>query len=307
MGTGIVAIGLGLDDQALLSRILLGITSVAWVVLAASALRKAQVRMGLFREECCSPASLTGVAATAILGSAFTFQGWVEVGSGLLAAASLILAILVFPVLENWRTPTVGTSFLLAVAIESLAVLAAVQATPGRAIWLLPLATGAWLVGLAAYLVVLVRFDFRQLLYGRGDHWVSGGALAIATLAAGQVAQATGTLLTPDPFRVELRAAALALWIAAIVWLLLLVATELLRPRWGYDVLRWGTVFPVGMYGGCSLVVGTVEKLGPLVSFGRIWVWVGLGVWAIAFGALLGRASRVLFAVELERPDASQP
>ena len=44
-----------------------------------------------------------------------------------------------------------------------------------------------FLLGLGFYAFVIARFDLRQLVVGRGDHWVTGGALAISTLAAGRI------------------------------------------------------------------------------------------------------------------------
>jgi hypothetical protein len=41
---------------------------------------------------------------------------------------------------------------------------------------------------------VISRFDLRQLLSGLGDHWITGGALAISTLAAGNIASGARTL-----------------------------------------------------------------------------------------------------------------
>jgi hypothetical protein len=42
-------------------------------------------------------------------------------------------------------------------------------------------------LGLCFYVIVIARFDPRQLGVGHGDHWITGGALAISTLAAGRI------------------------------------------------------------------------------------------------------------------------
>src|SRR6185437_2888699 len=120
-----------------------------------------------------------------------------------------------------------------------------------RADWLLYAAMALFLVGLAAYAVILWRFDFRSFGTGAGDQWVVGGALAIGTLAAGKIAVADAagawTGLLDD--------LALALWCVAMAWLIPLVISEVIRPRLRYHVLRWATVFPVGMYAACSFAV----------------------------------------------------
>jgi hypothetical protein len=69
---------------------------------------------------------------------------------------------------------------------------------------LLAIAAARWLLiatlvpfglGLGLYVSVIARFDFHQLVLGRGDHWITGGAVAISALAAGKiVANALGIL-----------------------------------------------------------------------------------------------------------------
>jgi tellurite resistance protein TehA-like permease len=68
-----------------------------------------------------------------------------------------------------------------------------------------------------------------------------------------------------------------------------LLAAEVLRPRLHYDVRRWSTVFPVGMYAACSFVVGVVATAPAITDFARIWVWVGVAVWLITFTAMTRR------------------
>jgi hypothetical protein len=61
--------------------------------------------------------------------------------------------------------------------------------------WLLIAALVPFGLGLGLYVPVIARFDFHQLVLGRGDHWITGGAVAISALAAGKiVANALGIL-----------------------------------------------------------------------------------------------------------------
>jgi hypothetical protein len=101
-----------------------------------------------------------------------------------LVIAIALWLILLWPVLAHWTTPTVGVSLLLTVSTESLAVLSATLAARDHAHWLLDASLAPFLLGLAFYVFVISSFDLRQLLVGRGDHWITGGALAISTLAA---------------------------------------------------------------------------------------------------------------------------
>ena len=107
-----------------------------------------------------------------------------------------VRAALLGPVLANWRTPTVGASLVLTVSTESLAVLAATLAVPEHAHWLLDAALAPFALGLGFYVFVISRFDLRQLVVGRGDHWITGGALAISTLAAGRITAGAKALAT---------------------------------------------------------------------------------------------------------------
>jgi tellurite resistance protein TehA-like permease len=64
-----------------------------------------------------------------------------------------------------------------------------------------------------------------------------------------------------------------------MAWLPVLVAAEVIRPRLGYDVRRWATVFPLGMYAACSFVVATAVHDGGLRRFAQAWTWVAAAGW----------------------------
>jgi tellurite resistance protein TehA-like permease len=289
MGTGIVSIGLSLDGHETLSRVLLAIAAAIWIGLGALLTARVAGERAAVLLEATVPAALTGVAGTDVLGARFAMLGWDRVAAVLLAIALCLWLLLVPRVLRHWRTPTIGASFVLVVSTESLAVLAAVLSLSERAEWLAVGALAGLVLGLVAYVFVLVRFDFRQLVTGHGDHWVAGGALAIATLACGKVALAAQGFSSLRGIEGTVSAGALVLWVLAIVWLPPLVVCELIAPRLAYDVRRWSTVFPVGMYAACSFAVGGLRSLTGLVDFARIWIWVAAALWAVVFSALLYR------------------
>ncbi|HEY6538553.1 MAG TPA: hypothetical protein VI138_05875, partial [Candidatus Dormibacteraeota bacterium] len=146
------------------------------------------------------------------------------------------------------------------------------------------------LLGLAAYLLVVSRFEVEELFRGRGDHWVAGGALAIATLAGGELwlgLRSAGYQGGPG-----LEGVVVGLWVLASLWIAALIASEVIRPRLGYHHLRWATVFPLGMYGVCSLVLGRVA--GPLafLVLGRVFVWVALAAWLLVLWSGPGKRLR---------------
>ena len=289
MGTGIVSVGLSLDGRETLSRILLVITAIAWVILAV--LLAARVSRDPIRvhQEARSPAGLTGVAGTEVLGTRMTLLGWTWVGIALLIIGLVLWLVLLWPVLANWVVPTFGGSFVLAVATESLAVLSATVAAAQHARWLAVAALVPFVLGLAFYLFVIRRFDFRQLLVGHGDHWITGGALAIATLAIARITLAADSLHTLTGAIGTLEELTIVLWVLSIAWIPVLMIAEVARPRPGYDVRRWATVFPIGMYAACSGLGGSAAHASAMTDFARVLVWIALAVWLVVFVAMLRR------------------
>lgn len=290
MATSIVSIGLSLDGHESLSRVLLAAAAVLWLGLAAIGVDRFLEARLEFLKEVSSPAALAVVADTAVLGSRLVLLGWIRPAEAALALAACLGAALVPRVLHAWVRPTVGTSFMLAVSIEALAALAAEAALAEQATWLAVVALALLVLGVGAYAFVLASFDFGQLLTGRGDHWVAGGALAIATFACARTAQASTEL---EPLRglfTVLSDSSLALWVAAVLWLPALIVDELRSTRTAYDIRRWSTVFPFGMYAACSFVTAQVAAIDGLASFARVWVWVAVAVWAAVVFELLQRA-----------------
>jgi tellurite resistance protein TehA-like permease len=289
MGTGIVSIALTFDGLQTLSRVLLGLAALDWAALGVVLIERAVRERDRLRREARTPAALTGVAATAVLGTRVAALGWAWVGVAFLGAALVLWCVLLAPVLAHWATPTVGVSLMLAVSTESLAVLAATIAERERAPWLLDAALVPFVLGLGFYAYVMAGFDLHELMSGRGDQWVTGGALAISTLAAGRIALAANALGALDGVHAALRLVSVVLWAITVAWLPVLLGTELLRPRLGYDVRRWSTVFPIGMYAACSYVVGAAAAAPAVTEFGRVWTWAGVAVWVLVAAATLHR------------------
>jgi tellurite resistance protein TehA-like permease len=298
MGTGIVSIGLSLDHHETISRILLIIAAVAWVALGLLLTSRTLADHQRVGSEARSPAALTCVAGTAVLGTRLNLLGWSWAGMGLLTIAFCLWLALLVPVLRSWVTPTVGASLLLTVSTESLAVLSAAISAREHTAWLLYASLAPFLLGLAFYIFVISQFDPRQLLVGRGDHWITGGALAISTLAVGRITLAAHSLHELTGLAGALKTISIVLWAVTIVWLPILLATEAMRLRLSYDLKRWSTVFPVGMYAACSFVVGAAASTSTISYFGRVWVWAGLGVWLVVLAAMLSRGRQLAARVD---------
>lgn len=302
MGTGIVSTALSLDGEETLSRVLLVIAAVIWVALAMLLPLRAARDPAAFRADAGTPAALTAAVATGVLGTRLTLLGWAWAGIATLAIALVLTAALLRPVLAGWKSPTVGVSLLLAVSSESLAVLAATVAAPEHARWLLVAALAPLGVGLGLYVFIIARFDFHQLAVGRGDHWITGGALGISVLAAAKISAGARALGIAGGLGGTLEDVALGLWVLTMLWLLVLLFAEARWPRLSVGAPRWSTVFPLGMYAVCSFAVGAVAHAGAITSFARVWIWIAVAAWAIVFAATVGRAVEVVRGQE--PPDA---
>ncbi|ADB49916.1 respiratory nitrate reductase subunit gamma [Conexibacter woesei] len=308
MGTGIVSVALALDRRTELSEALMWIALGMWVALALLLAARFLFHRARFLAEAAIPASLTGVAGTCVLGARLTVYGWEWAGIALLAIGGLFLLALFGPVLQHWRRPTVGASFLLTVSIQSVAVLSATLAVAEDRRGLVVLAAVLLVVGIAFYLWVLRDFDLRQLLVGKGDHWIAGGAVAISALAAGRVVQAIDSTGALRDLRAVLDAVAVVLIVAELIWLPLLIAGEIARPRLHFSALRWATVFPVGMYAASSFTVGAVGGHAWMTDFADVWIWVAVAVWAVVAVGTVARGAALLSGrAEQAAPTSAPP
>src|SRR3954467_5973669 len=127
-----------------------------------------------------------------------------------------VLVLLSF-VLRRWQVPTVGGSFLICVATEGLAVLAATQGAVAGSRPAVGAGFAAFLLGLVLYAVVVARFDWRQLIVGAGDQWVVAGALAITSLAGAKLVLAGDLLDLAGSVRQPLRLLDLSVWAVAVI------------------------------------------------------------------------------------------
>jgi tellurite resistance protein TehA-like permease len=292
MGTAIISIALSLDGENTLSEVMLAIAAVIWVALAMLVAMRAVRDPAAVRANARTPAALTAPVATAVLGTRLTMLGWGWAGTATLVIASVLLAALLRPVLAGWKSPAVGVSLLLPVSVEALAVLGASLATLERTRWLLIAALAAFGVGLVLYVVVICWFDTHELAGGHGDHWIAGGAMGLCALAAAKITLASNALGVLAG--TALQDLALGLWLLSVPWLVVLVSAEVRWPRLRYDLRRWSTVFPIGMYAASGFAVGDVAHAGAITSFARVWVWVAVAAWAIVGVAGIGRAIEVV-------------
>jgi tellurite resistance protein TehA-like permease len=291
MATGIVSVAIHYEGFETISRVLLAICAVIWVILAALLALVVVLDFRHAREEAKRPAALTAVAGTAVLGARLALLGWSWAGWTLLVIAAVLPALLLPVLARAGPLPRTGGSFLTVVAVQSLAVLAATLAGSTGHTWPALVALAPCVVGVAAYPAVLARFDLSELRHGAGDHWVSGGALAISTLSCAQIANALVLTRGSSDLHDALRVASLVLWGLTMAWLPVLIVAEARWPRPSYDVRRWATVFPLGMYSVMSTTTGGVAGMNGLTQFGHAAAWVALAAW---FATALGWGRRRL-------------
>ncbi|MCX5232362.1 tellurite resistance/C4-dicarboxylate transporter family protein [Streptomyces sp. NBC_00233] len=291
MATGILSVGLSLTGFEVVSVVALWLATALWLLLAlgfSALLVKDRRRWEVTAD---TPPALTAVAATTVLGVRFDLLGLTPVAVSLLVIAAVMWPAMLIAVLRHLTRRAPGAVFLICVATQGLAILCAVLA-PEAGDWLARVALGLFLLGLVLYVDALARFEFRQVVAGAGDQWIAGGALAISALAGSKLL-ASG--VWSGGAATTLRTTTLVLTALDLAWYAVLICGEFTRPRLGYDVRRWATVFPLGMTAVASLSVAAATGVAWLETLGRVLLWIAVAVWLpTAYGftrSLMGRAA----------------
>jgi tellurite resistance protein TehA-like permease len=288
MATAIVSTGLRQVGADVLSAIALGLAALLWLALADDFGRRLLRQRQQWTSESHTPAALTGVASTTVLGVRVSLEGWQPVAVALLIIATVLWPLLLWSVLRHLRPHMPGAVFLICVATQGIATLCATLGTALPARWLLGPALVLFVLGLVLYVDALVHFDFSAVRTGVGDHWVAGGALAISALACAKLAESkvwTGALHD------TLRMAALVILALAWAWYAVLATDEIRWPRLHYDVRRWATVFPLGMIGVATAEVAKATGWAWLRDPGHVLVWIAAAAWLLVFVGLLREAT----------------
>jgi hypothetical protein len=289
MATGVVSLDLLYDGARAPSLALLAVAAVAWLVLAGAVLLRAARTPGRLRREARTPGALTGPAGTCVLAVRLAVAGRWGAALGLAALGLLAWAGVLPRVLRRLPPRTRGVHFLVVVATEAAAGVLALLAAHAEAGWLVEVALGLALAGLALYGPVALRFDLAELRRGAGDQWVLGGALAICVVTLVEVTEAARAAGTLAGARSALDTLATAVAAAGLAAGLGLAAAELRWPRLRYDARRWATVFPLGMYGLVGYDLAGERHVQLLAAIARGWSWVATAVWLVVAAGLLRR------------------
>lgn len=320
MASGILSVGLHLDDAVVLSRVLLGVCAVAYVVLVALTVARFLRYRAAVVEDFTDPRRAFGfftfVAGTNVLGVRLGLADWGAATATLLAISGVVWLVLgyVVPwtaVLGRQERPVVasanGTWFIWVVASQSVATAAAtiepLFSTGRRELALL--AVVSWSVGVFLYAAVGVFVALRLMLYPFGPeeltppYWVAMGALAITVLAGARIvemADAPTVRVTRD----LIAGVALVFW-AFATWLIpVLVASGWWRHirrhiPLRYDATLWSLVFPLGMYAAASIYLGRADDLPVVEGLGQGGLWVAFAVWLLVFTAMVRHVVNTVF------------
>ncbi|MEU9417307.1 tellurite resistance/C4-dicarboxylate transporter family protein [Streptomyces sp. NPDC048272] len=278
MAAGILSIGLELIGHDVLSLAALAIAGALWLVLAADFALRLVADRGRFRSESSTPSALTAVAATTVLGTRLAQSGRQDVAAALLTLAAALWPLLLYHVLRHGRRRMPGAVFLVCVATQGLAVLAATLCVTLHLDWLGRAGLGCFCLGVLLYALALYRFDLHEVTGGAGDHWVAGGALSITALAG---AKLTAAPLWTGAAHTGLRTATLVALGLSLAWYVVLLTAELRRPRPRYDIRRWSTVFPLGMTATACLSAAGPTGVAWLRPLGEVLLWIAVAACAL--------------------------
>jgi tellurite resistance protein TehA-like permease len=211
------------------------------------------------------------------------------------------------------RKPTLaaginGAWLIAAVATQSIVVSrGAVDglSAPPAAIQFLCVAM--FMIGSMLYLAIIPLIFYRLTFVRLASrdfsppYWINMGAVAITTLAGSTLILHLGywpVLKQIGPF---LPGFTLFFWAAATWWIPLLIALMLWRyvirkemPR--YEPALWGMVFPLAMYTTATFQLSRATGFDFLAQIPRVFIFIALAAWLIAFAGLARHLWRSLFA-----------
>lgn len=314
MATGIISTALWEVGAHLLSRLLLAVAGVAYVVVCLVH----AVRVARWPREVAAEVSgergftyLTFTAASNVLSVRLGLGGHPGAAALLFAVGLLSWLLLGYGVplgmIARVRRhtnldPVNGTWFIWVVGTQSVSVAAAALAAEQHHHALVVLAAACWAIGLVQYLL-LAGLELARLLLGRispresiAPFWVFMGSAAITVLAGARLLEPgqTERLVPPDLVRgLSMILWSFATWLIPLLLALGIVRTVRRHAHVQYRTEWWAIVFPVGMYGDASRALGGTSGESWLTTLGVWGAWIALGVWVVVLAMLAARRPSV--------------
>ncbi len=320
MGTGIISVGLLLDGHARLSRALLLIAVVAYLVLAVLTIWRVVAYRGAVVDDFTDPRRgfgfFTLIAGTNVVGVRLAMEGYYVVTAILLVISGVLWLVLgyVIPwtaVLGPHARPIVaaanGTWFIWVVASQSVAISAAtlerVYEQPRNLLAIV--AVFSWSVGVFLYAAAGIFVAARMMLYElrpidlTPPYWVAMGASAITVLSGARIVEMADAPMV-DATRGLIAGASVMFW-AFATWLIpVLVAAGWWRHArhkvpLTYEATLWSIIFPLGMYAVAGIYLGQADQLPLVGAIGAAELWVAFAAWFVTLAAMARHMSRTVF------------
>jgi tellurite resistance protein TehA-like permease len=319
MATGIISIACFLLEMQGISRVLLGIDVVAYVVLCLLLLLRllfffSRVKADI-NDHVRGPGFFTFVAGTCVLGSALLivldrFRPALALWFVGLSLWIVIMYAFFTAVTVRENKPSIeaglnGGWLLAVVATQSISVLGTLLA--GRVgdyrEPILFFTLCMFLLGCMLYLLLITlifyRFTFVNVTMASltPPYWINMGAVAITTLAGARLIIAAPAWSLMNELTPFLKGFTLFFWAAGTWWIPLLLALGFWRHVYRrfplrYDPQYWGMVFPFGMYTVCTFQLAHAINFPPLLVIPRYFIYLALAGWIAASVGLIGTSIR---------------
>jgi len=315
MATGIVAVSAHLHGMSMVGAVLFWLNALFLaglvVATAARAALYPQAMASDIRNHGRGLGFLTIVAALAVFGTQLDLQmGQPRLAAAIWAAAAVLwagvsyglLAVLLSLPDKPRLADLNGGWMIIVVAQQSVAILAVLVLARGAlAAFQQPLVLAAlvlWLAGGALYLCLMALVLARYVTVPLGPRdlssleWINMGAGAISTLAGATLAQNAGL----SPLTAELlpfvKGLTVFFWSVATWWIPLLVILAVWRHLirgvpFGYEVVEWGAVFPLGMYSVSTDGLAMILDAPFLRAVSWAFTVIALAAWLLTFVGFL--------------------
>src|SRR6185312_16003899 len=115
----------------------------------------------------------------------------------------------------------------------------------------------------------------------RPDSWILMGGLAIGTLAGDRLHLAGLTIITHDWLLTAVRSVTVVTWVAATLWIPVLVYTTLRHLDLRFSGSWFATVFPLGMYSAATFAMTVETGWRPFQTASLVFFWIGFAAWLL--------------------------